>query len=224
VTTYDYNPWGSLLSGTAPRKSFIDKERDKESGLSNFGVREYTDDADGGRFLRPDRLWEKFPDETPYNYADNNPVLKKDPNGDCPICPFIPAIVQAVYALGVATISWIIVSKTSDALQHVNSEPVPQDEPAHKPESGALDSRHQEKIKPKVEEKVRSKPGELGQRKSAQAKDAENKVVKDIAKKLGLDKSEQRNLHDNISDLQKINGSKMTYNEILEEASRMFGK
>ncbi len=84
VSTADYAPFGSIVSqtGTQPTKGFIDKEKDKESNLHNLGVRQYDEE----RFNSIDPMWEKFPDLTPYNYAENNPVVLKDPNGDCPWC------------------------------------------------------------------------------------------------------------------------------------------
>ena len=41
LSSYDYEPFGKVLAqiGNDSRKSFIDKEKDYESGLGNFGVR-----------------------------------------------------------------------------------------------------------------------------------------------------------------------------------------
>ena len=34
-----------------------------------------------GRFLSPDPLLEMFPEQTPYQYAFNSPLIWKDPSG-----------------------------------------------------------------------------------------------------------------------------------------------
>jgi RHS repeat-associated protein len=64
-------------SDTPPRKGFIDKEKDKESGDHNFGVRKYGD----GRFTSIDPLWEKYRSWSPYHYCRNNPLIAVDPSG-----------------------------------------------------------------------------------------------------------------------------------------------
>jgi hypothetical protein len=62
------------------------------------------------------------------------------------------------------------------------------------------------------------KPGKLGQFKGTLSKRAENNVVRRIARKLGLDKSQQRRLHD------EIQGTGMTREEIEEYARSIFDK
>ena len=79
VTTTDYEPFGKAIAGVPPRKGFIDKEKDQESGLGDFGVRKYDDEI--GRFTSPDPLWEKYRAWSPYSYSANNPVIFVDPNG-----------------------------------------------------------------------------------------------------------------------------------------------
>ena len=79
VTTTDYEPFGKAIAGVPPRKGFIDKEKDQESGLGDFGVRKYDDEI--GRFTSPDPLWEKYRAWSPYVYAANNPILYVDPDG-----------------------------------------------------------------------------------------------------------------------------------------------
>ena len=82
VTTTDYEPFGKAIAGVPPRKGFIDKEKDQESGLGDFGVRKYDDGI--GRFLSPDPLAEKMPSWSPYVYSFNNPLTLIDPNGQYP--------------------------------------------------------------------------------------------------------------------------------------------
>src|SRR5690606_4119438 len=61
------------------RKKFIDKEKDRETGTANHGVRQY--DPEIGGFGAIDPLWEKYRSLTPYHYAANNPVSLSDPDG-----------------------------------------------------------------------------------------------------------------------------------------------
>ena len=56
TASWDYEPYGDPVAGTAPRKGFIDREEDLENGLGDFGVRKY--DSETGRFLSGDPLWE----------------------------------------------------------------------------------------------------------------------------------------------------------------------
>ena len=64
---------------TKTRKTYIDKERDDESYLGDFGVRKY--DYAAGRFTSPDMLWEKYMGWSPYNYCGNNPINASDASG-----------------------------------------------------------------------------------------------------------------------------------------------
>lgn len=77
----DYEPFGSVETqvGVMPRKSYIDKETDAESGLGDYGARKY--DSDLGRFTSIDPLWEKYRAWSPYAYSLNNPLMLKDPDG-----------------------------------------------------------------------------------------------------------------------------------------------
>ena len=56
---------------------------------SDYGARWY--DATIGRFPSVDKLADhpNQVDKSPYAYAWNNPVLLTDPDGNCPICPYI---------------------------------------------------------------------------------------------------------------------------------------
>jgi hypothetical protein len=65
---------------------------------------------------------------------------------------------------------------------------------------------------------LRRKPGSLGRFKGRDALRRENSQVRDVVKKLGLDKDQQRLLHDEIT------GQGLDYKQILEEAERMFPK
>jgi RHS repeat-associated protein len=59
--------------------TFNDQEKDIENGLYDLSDRGY--DGKRGRFLKLDRLWEKFPSVSPYNYCNANPMRLTDPTG-----------------------------------------------------------------------------------------------------------------------------------------------
>ena len=59
---------------------FNGKEKDDETGYSYYGARYYTDRL--SIFLSVDRFAEKFPWQSPYCYAGNNPIRYMDINGD----------------------------------------------------------------------------------------------------------------------------------------------
>ncbi len=83
VNAYDYEPFGGIipqLFSSGRRQDYIGNERDEESGLGNFGVRQYS--YIDGRFLSTDPLWEKYPGMSPYHYSGNSPVSYSDGTGD----------------------------------------------------------------------------------------------------------------------------------------------
>jgi RHS repeat-associated protein len=61
------------------RIGFAAQERDEESRYFAMGFRQY--DCTIGRFLSLDPLMDKFPEQSPYSYANNNPISFKDPSG-----------------------------------------------------------------------------------------------------------------------------------------------
>lgn len=82
IATRDYDPWGNEIASTGNpnmRKSFIDKERDKESNLWDLSARKY--DSRIGRFVSIDPMWELYRAWTPYHYSQNNPMSRRDPSG-----------------------------------------------------------------------------------------------------------------------------------------------
>ncbi|MBL7997356.1 MAG: hypothetical protein JNL32_01840 [Candidatus Kapabacteria bacterium] len=82
LTQTDYAPFGkqSWSQGLDERLRWIGKENDNESNLGDFGVRKY--DEELGRFLKYDRLWEKYRPLNIYNYCANNPLRMVDKGGD----------------------------------------------------------------------------------------------------------------------------------------------
>jgi len=75
---------GRTLAG-ATKEGFTGKERDSETGLDYFGQRLYMPAF--GRWSTVDPVADSFPQWTPYNYVEGNPVTYTDPFGLCPIPP-----------------------------------------------------------------------------------------------------------------------------------------
>ena len=80
----DYYPYGKTLryfETAAFEEKFLttQHERDRETGFDYRGARYY--DSDLGRFLSLDPLAEKRYWLSPYNYVQNNPILRVDPDG-----------------------------------------------------------------------------------------------------------------------------------------------
>jgi RHS repeat-associated protein len=77
VESYDFDPWGIVMPGRAlagtTKEGFTTKERDLESGLDYFGFRHYM--AAFGRWTTVDPPADEFPEWSPYNYVNNNPVF-----------------------------------------------------------------------------------------------------------------------------------------------------
>jgi len=82
ISSYDSDPWGGALEAPVTgesRRVFNDRERDRETGNLNLGVR--SEEPSLGRFTSVDPLAEKSAGQSPYVYADNNPLRFTDPNG-----------------------------------------------------------------------------------------------------------------------------------------------
>ena len=113
----EYEPFGTILrSGggqlSSDRLSYIGKEKDSESDLGDFGVRKY--EAETGRFLSVDPLWEEQRPWNVYHYSANNPIVAKDPDGKIPTF-VIGAIIGATVEIG----SQLIEHGTIDSPQKV---------------------------------------------------------------------------------------------------------
>ena len=77
-------------TGHEERFTFTGKERDSETGYSYFGARFYDSDLMTG-WLSIDPQSDKFPNISPYNYCNWNPVKLKDQDGEAPIKAFVTA-------------------------------------------------------------------------------------------------------------------------------------
>ena len=79
-----YAPFGETVvdlrsENWATNYRFTGKEQDAETGLYYYGARYY--DSRLGRFLSVDPLAFERPALTPYNYVQNNPIMRIDPTG-----------------------------------------------------------------------------------------------------------------------------------------------
>ena len=81
----DYYPFGGLMSSTTGNNSqpykYNGKELDRKAGLNlyDYGARFY--DPAIGRFSTVDPMSEEYSHLTPYNYCDNDPMNRIDPDG-----------------------------------------------------------------------------------------------------------------------------------------------
>jgi RHS repeat-associated protein len=97
VQANDYDPWGVVLDQISFANNqnkinnfdYSNRERQTEFGLNvmALGARMY--DPLLGRFWSVDPVTENQENYSPYQYGWNNPVLRNDPNGDCPVCFFV---------------------------------------------------------------------------------------------------------------------------------------
>lgn len=82
----DYYPYGEvrwqmddLANENKNNQNWIGKEKDKENGLGDHGVRKY--EYETGRFTSIDPLWNKYYGWTPFQYSLNSPITFKDDGG-----------------------------------------------------------------------------------------------------------------------------------------------
>jgi RHS repeat-associated protein len=84
ISAKDYYPFGMSMPGRSTeggtyRYGFNGKEKDTETDLNDFGARFYA--ANLGRWLSIDPLAAKFPNWSPYNAMNDNPMFFIDPDG-----------------------------------------------------------------------------------------------------------------------------------------------
>jgi RHS repeat-associated protein len=105
----DYDPWGYPLVGRtkaipnaylqgASKNKFTGMEYDDDFGWDVFWVRRRPYIPFIGRWAVPDPSAAKSPDQSPYNYAFNNPLKYVDPNGEFPILIIGAALAGALIA------------------------------------------------------------------------------------------------------------------------------
>ena len=95
VQTLEYYPYGAIYANTKSTsldetKKYIGEQYDSASGLSYLNARYYN--GAQGQFLSEDPTFLGDPKQqnladpqslNSYNYANNNPIVKKDPSGKC---------------------------------------------------------------------------------------------------------------------------------------------
>ena len=118
-----YSPFGEELvsqhSGSAWYDSpyhFNAKEVDPETGYHYYGARYYNSNLSIWLSVNPLADHPNQVDKSPYAYAWNNPVNLTDPDGRCPFCPWLDAVVDVgfiVYDIGVLAQEKITTGKTS---------------------------------------------------------------------------------------------------------------
>lgn len=116
-----YYPFGLVMSGISSKaagslksnKGFNgneiqNKEFNDGSGLEVYDFNARTYDPQTGRFIQIDPLIESGDQErlTPYQFSYNNPVRFNDPDGKCPLCLIAYWAGEALYAGGVAVVSY----------------------------------------------------------------------------------------------------------------------
>jgi RHS repeat-associated protein len=87
ISYEEYHPFGttsyragrSYAETTLKRYKYCGKERDEETGLYYYGARYYAGWL--CRFVSVDPMKEARPWVNPYNYCQNNPIARVDPNG-----------------------------------------------------------------------------------------------------------------------------------------------
>ncbi|MGN7825073.1 RHS repeat-associated core domain-containing protein, partial [Chitinophaga sp. 22536] len=97
------------------------KEFSDRSGLELYDFNARTYDQQIGRFLQIDPWVEEGSQEmlTPYQFSYNNPIRYSDPDGKCPACLILglPAVGEALGALGAAVGITVVVTKAIDKLK-----------------------------------------------------------------------------------------------------------
>jgi len=89
-------------------------KRESGSDLGDFGVRKY--EAETGRFLSVDPLWEEQRPWNVYHYSANNPIVAKDPDGKLfDVIVDIAFIAYDVYDIGKTVVKGERVSGTQVA-------------------------------------------------------------------------------------------------------------
>ncbi|MDO5617019.1 MAG: RHS repeat-associated core domain-containing protein, partial [Cruoricaptor ignavus] len=97
---------------------FNSKELDSDTGLYYYGARYY--DPKVSIFINVDPLADhpNQVDKSPYSAFWNNPILYDDPDGQCPFCPWLDAVVDVgfvLYDVGVLVHEKVTTGKTSGA-------------------------------------------------------------------------------------------------------------
>jgi RHS repeat-associated protein len=117
--TREFEPYGHFTFQTSTNKiTVIDTTAqtgfliDPVAFAYDFGARMY--DARLGMFTSVDPKFSTFPSRSPYSAFMNNPIFWDDPDGQCPICPWLDAVVDigfALYDIGEITYDYVTKGK-----------------------------------------------------------------------------------------------------------------
>jgi len=128
LATYDYAPYGAQMLGAPPSgpAGYTGHVNDAESGFVYMQARYY--DPATGRFLSVDPMASgagNIFDFNRYNYAENNPINKIDPDGRCPVC-VIPACAAtpcgAIVAAGAAALAVATINAIHETQEYFKQE------------------------------------------------------------------------------------------------------
>jgi len=191
------------------------------------------------RFTSIDPLWELQYSWSPYNYSENNPINKSDPTGLNPGILAIPIIEKIVEGIVVAA-TVVGLANSSDELDYESKETqtkipnnyslnpskfsaeantaMAQDATKTVPKPQKIDNSGNSQNPPPPDlNNWNDEKKNINKEKMKQGDNTKkNKEFDAVVKKLNLDKSQRRLLHDEIT------GQNMKYKEILETAKTLF--
>jgi RHS repeat-associated protein len=173
-----YDPWGLTMKGMQITKNpanfnkyqFLNRETQFETGYIDLINRQF--DPQIGRFTSQDPVTDGQEDLTLYQYGWNNPVLKPDPNGDCPLCPaflVLPEIGAGLVAAGEAITGLLFGGASGTAISMGVSSA---DRNANIPYSAQL---YAKKVESEMANQAQSKPAQTNQTASTSSNQPDNK-------------------------------------------------
>jgi RHS repeat-associated protein len=102
-----FDPWGvrmniGAVNAFQNRFEFLNRQKESTFGLNTIrlGARGYNPTI--GRFDAVDEIIDGQEQYSTYQYGWNNPILRSDPDGRCPLCPAIPFIPEISAGLAAA--------------------------------------------------------------------------------------------------------------------------
>jgi RHS repeat-associated protein len=125
----DYYPFGMEMPGRSfqsggYRYGFNGMEKDSDilGGSRAYTTMHRLYDSNLGRWLSIDPETKQFPDLTPYNNNENDPISNTDPNGNCPWCltAVIGAATGALVELGGQVISNVATGKSWNDIDYAD--------------------------------------------------------------------------------------------------------
>ena len=87
VQETEYFAFGLEVPKATNKYTFLGREKQPETGWMDLMKRFY--DPTIGRFVQVDPITDTQENYSTYQYGWNNPILRSDPNGDCPFCGLV---------------------------------------------------------------------------------------------------------------------------------------